>query len=27
LSLHRIVPEMGHLSCHGLSCNFFVSKH
>jgi site-specific recombinase XerD len=27
LTLHMIVPEMRHLSCHGLSCNFFVSKH
>ena len=26
LSLHRSVPEMRHLSCHGLSSNFFISK-
>jgi len=27
LTLHRIVPEIRHLSYHGLSCSFFVSKH
>ena len=27
LSLHRIVPEMPYCSYHGLSSNFFISKH